>query len=62
MMNIYSETNPYNACPGCGSLRTEPATKNFGKLIISNAIFCKDCGRVYYDGTTSDHHEKPVNK
>lgn len=35
-------------CPHCGSLNTAPLTKDFGNIIIKDAIFCYECGKETY--------------
>lgn len=35
-------------CPHYGSYNTAPLTKDFGKTVIKNAIFCYECGREAY--------------
>lgn len=37
-------------CPQCRGTKTYENTKNFGWTIITNSLYCGDCGREFYFG------------
>ena len=41
-------------CPNCKGLKTYENTKNFGWTIITNSLYCGDCGRAFYFGNSTE--------